>query len=202
MTDLTEQWKKGELPEGHYYVKDGENMIAEYIDGYFYNDGNPMTSFSGGVDEVLAPVPSYEEWKGKDDALTSLLAKYGKLTKELQDEKEKHMTRFSLRSPADEVIIEKQVWESTLHRSMVLQAENEELKEILERHKKATAKAQIRSCDLEIINAQLKELLKECKNILEEQTFCRNTSLETDETLRNRIVKKAEILQKINEALR
>lgn len=63
MTNLTEQWKKGKLPEGHYYVKDGENMIAEYLDGYFYNDGNPMTSFSGGVDSVLAPVPSYEEWE-------------------------------------------------------------------------------------------------------------------------------------------
>ena len=61
--DLTEQWKKGELPEGYYYVKDGKNMIAEYLDGYFYNDGNPMTSFSGGVDSVLAPVPSYEEWE-------------------------------------------------------------------------------------------------------------------------------------------
>ena len=60
---LTELWQKGELPEGHYYVKDGENLIAEYLDGYFYNNGEPMTSFSGGVDEVLAPVPSYEEWK-------------------------------------------------------------------------------------------------------------------------------------------
>lgn len=77
------------------------------------------------------PVPSYEEWKAKDEALTALLAEYGKLTKELQDEKEKHMTRFSLRSPADEVIIEKQVWESTLHRSMVLQAENDKLKEVI-----------------------------------------------------------------------
>lgn len=138
MTDLTEQWKKGELPEGFYYVKDGENMIAEYLDGYFYNDGNPMTSFSGGVDKVLAPVPSYEEWKEKDDALTALLAEYGKLTKELQDEKEKHKTRPSLRSPADEMVIEKQVWESTLNRSMKLQAEN----------------------------AQLKELLKECKDVI------------------------------------
>ena len=62
MTDLTKQWKNGELPEGHYYVKDGENMIAEYLDGYFYNDGNPMTSFSGGVDSVLEKVPSYEEY--------------------------------------------------------------------------------------------------------------------------------------------
>lgn len=61
--DLTEQWKNGELPEGYYYVRDGNNMIAEYLDGYFYNDGEPMTSFSGGVDEVLAEVPSYDEWK-------------------------------------------------------------------------------------------------------------------------------------------
>ena len=69
------------------------------------------------------------------------------------------------------VTIEKQVWESTLHRSMVLQAENEELKEILERHKKATAKAQIRSCDLEIINAQLKELLKKANKFLKDYGF-------------------------------
>lgn len=59
---LTEQWKKGELDEGFYYVKDGENIIAEFLDGYFYNNGQPMASFSGGVDEVLAPVPSYEEY--------------------------------------------------------------------------------------------------------------------------------------------
>ncbi len=64
MTNLTEQWKKDELLDGHYYVEDtGENMIAEYVDGYFYNNGEPMTSFSGGVNSVLAPVPSYEEWK-------------------------------------------------------------------------------------------------------------------------------------------
>lgn len=63
MTDLTEQWKKGELPEGHYYIKDGENIIAELLDGYFYNDGQPMTSFTGGVDEVIEQVPSYEEWQ-------------------------------------------------------------------------------------------------------------------------------------------
>lgn len=33
------------------------------------------------------------------------------------------------------VTIEKQVWESTLHRSMVLQAENDNLKELLKRIK-------------------------------------------------------------------
>lgn len=76
-------------------------------------------------------MPSYDEWRAKDDALTALLAEYGKLTKELQDEKEKHMAYPSLRSPADEIVVEKQVWESTLNRSMVLEAENDKLKELL-----------------------------------------------------------------------
>lgn len=72
MTNLTEQWKKGELPDGHYYVKDGENIIAELLDGYFYNDGQPMTSFSGGVDEVLAEVPTFEEWQASENYIDYL----------------------------------------------------------------------------------------------------------------------------------
>lgn len=83
-----------------------------------------------------------------------------------------------------------------------LQTQNEELKEILERHKKATAKAQIRSCDLEIINAQLKELLKECQYILKEQIFYRNTPVETDTTYKTRCLKKQELLTKIDEVLK
>ena len=79
---LTEQWKKGELPEGHYYVKDGENMIAEYLDGYFYNDGNPMTSFSGGVDSVLEKVPSYEELQNMNKAVNECMAANIKLVEQ------------------------------------------------------------------------------------------------------------------------
>jgi hypothetical protein len=130
MTDLTEQWKKGELPVGEYYYYTTIFSPTVHIQN-FTRDVVSFQDFKETVAEVLAPVPSYEEWKGKDEALTALLAEYGKLTKELQDEKEKNMTRFSLRSPADEVIIEKQVWESTLHRSMVLQAENNKLKDAL-----------------------------------------------------------------------
>lgn len=51
-------------------------------------------------------------------------------------------------------------------------------------------------------NSKLKDPLKECRDILNEQTFYRNTILETDETLRIRIVKKAEILHKIYEVLK
>lgn len=79
MNDLTSQWKKGELPEGHYYVKDGENMIAEYLDGYFYNNGEPMTSFSGGVDEVLAKVPSYAEWRNINKTAKDIMGEWNDL---------------------------------------------------------------------------------------------------------------------------
>lgn len=128
MSDLTEQWDKGKLPEGDYYIKRRNGLLLyDNIDSH----GVWHSSIDEDIVEVLAPVPSYDEWQAKDDALTTLLAEYGKLTKELQDEKEKHMIRPSLRSPADEMVIEKQVWASTLHHSMVLQAENAQLKELL-----------------------------------------------------------------------
>ncbi len=116
---LTEQWKKGELPEGWYYIKCDDGICFDRFTYY----GGFSKIFNYSVKQILAPVPSYDEWF-----------------------KIKNLASLS------ECLQEKNI--ECLHR------ENE-LKEILERHKKATAKAQIRSYDLEIINVQLKELLKE-----------------------------------------
>ena len=65
MTDLTEQWKKGELPEGHYYIKTrNETNIDEYIQWYKDHGIPSEKSFAYfNVQQVLAPVPSYEEWQ-------------------------------------------------------------------------------------------------------------------------------------------
>ena len=63
---LTEQWKKGELPYGRYYVElayNGNSIImAEYwwdktltLDGHKYSREE--------VKRILAPVPSYDEWQ-------------------------------------------------------------------------------------------------------------------------------------------
>jgi len=61
MTDLTEQWKKGELPEGDYYYKlDGIIDIGTKggLDVFeFYADETRKKDM-----EVLAKVPSYEEY--------------------------------------------------------------------------------------------------------------------------------------------
>ena len=62
MTDLTEQWKKGKLPSGWYWVDyysvDGAVML-EYIpqyNGFGYDEKNL-------VQAVLAEVPDYIEWQ-------------------------------------------------------------------------------------------------------------------------------------------
>lgn len=59
------------------------------------------------------------------------------------------------------VTIEKQVWESTLNRSMELQAENDKLKKWCEELNAFALKAAKE-------NAKLKELLKEVKDYLPE----------------------------------
>ena len=62
---LTEQWKKGELPEGHYYIKThNETTIDEYIQWYKDHGIPSEKSFAYfNVTEVLAEVPDYVEWR-------------------------------------------------------------------------------------------------------------------------------------------
>ena len=64
---LTEQWRDGTLPEGYYYItsKKWGMLIDRYRDQI--NDcGHKWRGFDncqGVVEEVLAPVPSYDEIK-------------------------------------------------------------------------------------------------------------------------------------------
>lgn len=73
---LTKQWEKGELPDGLYYCKlacfNYEPTIAKCKSGCI-----GLASFSKN-EEVLAPVPSYEEWqelKEASDRLSKLMFK-------------------------------------------------------------------------------------------------------------------------------
>lgn len=69
---LTEQWKKGELPEGWYYIRNKAhsikfNQMALYI---VYGEVKYWTECKDeDVEEVLAPVPSYEEWQKMKEQL-------------------------------------------------------------------------------------------------------------------------------------
>lgn len=65
MTDLTEQWKKGELPEGKYWVKykhwtDTVEML-DYSVGLFLDVDVPIEDDR--IEKVIAEVPDYVEWQ-------------------------------------------------------------------------------------------------------------------------------------------
>lgn len=113
MTDLTEKWKNGELPDGFYYFKlpDGSTDIASEYKMIRYR----LTKDADKV-EVLAPVPTYEEWKNVT-------------------------TCFD--------------YEHKAYLSMV--EENQQLRKWCE---------EFNALDVAKENQQLKELLKECKDVL------------------------------------
>ena len=61
MTNLTEKWKKGELPNGWYYVRliRGEYRIDLYING----KNEWIDCPDDIIDTVVCEVPSYEEYQ-------------------------------------------------------------------------------------------------------------------------------------------
>lgn len=68
MTNLTEKWKKGELPSGYYYVKNefGNTFPSDYSEDYDYINDTVIKGFFTEVSEIkeiLAPVPSYNEYQ-------------------------------------------------------------------------------------------------------------------------------------------
>ena len=128
MTDLTEQWKKGELPEGHYYIKThNETNIDEYIQWYKDHGIPSEKSFAYfNVQQVLAPVPSYEEWQAK-------LEENAQLKKQIN-----HVLRTQARQFVD---------------NQKLQVKAEKAKDVI-------------NIDTARQIKQLKELLKECKEVI------------------------------------
>jgi hypothetical protein len=91
--NLTEQWKKGELPYGYYYIKTisgGEVIDRYYRDCTDYDlceYGDVWENrFEDEIKEVLAPVPSYVEWNQLKKFLEEFnaldVAKENKLLKE------------------------------------------------------------------------------------------------------------------------
>lgn len=66
MSDLTEKWKNGELPSGYYYIIVKEEF-SNRID--FYNSSATIWSYHSNdvINQVLAPVPSYEVWKSLNE---------------------------------------------------------------------------------------------------------------------------------------
>lgn len=117
---LTEQWKKGELEQGWYYIE-CIDLPKRWIDiDYYRNDCYEDEGFCKGffdhndwrgIDKVLAPVPSYEEWKSAYECQlmeSELVLTLKELLKECR-EKLKYCVRetYELQTKIDNAIGEK-----------------------------------------------------------------------------------------------
>lgn len=78
---LTEQWKKGELPNGWYWV---EGSRAEGIYAYTAEYLNNMYRPRNG-ERIIEQVPSYELWKAVHEQWKVLLKENTKLKELLKD---------------------------------------------------------------------------------------------------------------------
>lgn len=80
MNDLTLAWKTQKLPLGWYYIKfeDGSIDMQHYIGGFLMSIDNRVT-------EVLAEVPSYEEYLTMKDCVKAEFEAVVKMTQAQMD---------------------------------------------------------------------------------------------------------------------
>ena len=112
MTDLTEQWKKGELPEGvYYYILIKQKIIPAKLSRYnnFYLTEGACGNNGIKPTEVLAPVPSYDEYMTMKDcakAVFEAAQRETKLKEELSREVYKTSEAYCLVEELKELLKE------------------------------------------------------------------------------------------------
>lgn len=83
--ELTEDWKKGKLEYGRYWVKNKvweEPFIDRWLPNYSWE-----ISCKKAIEQVLAPVPTYEEYKAMQEQLNKEGVWYTKISyKKLEKE--------------------------------------------------------------------------------------------------------------------
>jgi hypothetical protein len=158
---LTELWKKGELEAGWYYVLLFSNEeYVTFIDGNWVVDDRLI---GADIKEVLAPVPSYEEWQPFTDPYFR-----GLTTKDIAELAKKSI-RLTTQHCKDNEEIEILREQLDLKNDMVdkLIRENEKLKKLLmdfvkrmEHYKEVKPDVGFIMFDLGYLANQVKEVLK------------------------------------------
>lgn len=99
MTDLTDKWKKGEFiicnagKCQYYYVQNEEQREVIKTEYCLFDDNTPNW-------QILAPVPSYDEWKAKLEENTQLK----ELLKKVKDYLPEFETPMNILAKIDEAL--------------------------------------------------------------------------------------------------
>lgn len=165
--ELTEDWKAGKLAAGYYYIKfkNGEIETRDnLIGGFLMNMKNPII-------QVIAPVPTYDEYKAMQLRIENekrLLDYNGKLLNHLKETEKTVKSLFQQIAGANKTIEESTENVDDLKKDLAIQ--NEDL-------------------------GKLRMLLKECKNIVAHD--CWQEAQFPD----GQVVQKQDLLTRINAAL-
>lgn len=137
---LTEQWREGTLPEGLYYTKGAfdDDIYISHFDYEFEEDKRLP------VEEVLAPVPSYDEFKRLQEQL---------------DE--------AIKTTKDQELIIKKLKRRRICDNQKTEARKEHINELIEQVKELKEEIARRG---RIIN-ELKIQRKEANNIIKQYCF-------------------------------
>lgn len=91
MTDLTEQWKKGELPSGYYYIIPIGYNNHSYIDFYNAETDDWEVNYCNKIQTVLDQVPTYNGF----EALKSDFKYMKKLKKDSEEDNESYRQKIN-----------------------------------------------------------------------------------------------------------
>lgn len=80
--ELTKEWKAGKLDLGYYYTKYKNRVI-----GIQNNTDDFFSQFMNPIIQVMAPVPSYEEYKAMQEQIADASKKVEELEEKIADQR-------------------------------------------------------------------------------------------------------------------
>ena len=155
--DLTEKWKKGELEDGCYYVKikrpDMFYMLSRE-DDHWYEFGWDCWFFDDDIAEILAPIPSYEQWEQ--------LQNWADFTSDYHELREKlEIAEYKNAELENKMNLERQLYKYVLEENAKLKEDYNRLGKLLQKMEDSdNAREKFQNGQIE----KLKELLKECRD--------------------------------------
>lgn len=199
---LTEQWKNGELEwDREYYVDLENNGIVKQLyldkDGCFVDGIVDYSLKNKPYMEVLAPVPSYEEWMRTKDSLDDykrLCGMRGKIIDKMDESNEDTVKHLRQENAQLRKFLEEFNALDVAKENQQLKTQIAKLTEIVgvlpSNHSVGNLGYKIKNQRHEINNRlkeidKLKELLKECiDDFNNRQYICRDTLAKIDEVLK------------------
>lgn len=165
MTNLTEQWKKGELEQGYYYTRYTPSVGKPFVEIELKNYLIDLAKVRDAETvEILAPVPSWEQWQSLNELLDSMQDTNKLLAHKLQPFTDPYFKGLSTKDIAE--LAKKSIRLTTQHlednkRIEKLEELLKECKKRFEDYKRVKPCGEYMIYDLEYLASEIDEVLND-----------------------------------------